>query len=262
MSASSDAPLPSEAAAEIAPSPAGPIPARPAPPRRSGFKFSTFILVFLGLLGLWMLIDVGTRNAVAAWLGNYNSPLGGGIGSGGTGWLYYAIGFNSSYLLVTMAVAGAIEMAITAIAYNYTTDWIKAAKVQKWSSAFRKVQMAAFRSGKKDRIDELKPFQQKIARMSSEVSIAQFKGMAITWFLLIVIYSWVGEVIANAPSSYVNLGGASVQLSAGFGPFPIWFFIFSLYTVPLSFVFRRFLKHYWLLRYAERHPELANASAA
>jgi uncharacterized membrane protein (DUF106 family) len=237
--------------------------AQPAPRRSGGgFKFSTFILVFLGLLGLWMLIDTSTRNGVAAWLGNYNSPVGGGIGSGGTGWLYYLIGFNSNYLLVTMAVAGAIEMAITAIAYNYTTDWIKAAKVQKWSSAFRKVQMAAFRSGKKDRIDELKPFQQKIARMSSEVSIAQFKGMAITWFLLILIYSWVQQVIAAAPFKYVNLGGASVDLNASFGPFPIWFFIFSLYTVPLSFVFRRFLKHYWLLRYEERHPELANASTA
>lgn len=256
MSASASAPLPSDSSSlATTPSPAP----RPAAPR-SGFKFSTFILVFLGLLGLWMLIDTTTRNAVAAWLGSYTSPVGGGIGAGGTGWLYYAIGFNSNYLLVTMAVAGAIEMLITAIAYNYTTDWIKAAKVQKWSSAFRKVQMAAFRSGKKDRIDQLKPFQQKIARMSSEVSIAQFKGMAITWFLLIVIYSWVGEVIAAAPKAAqtVDLGGNWVNLSSGLGPFPIWFFIFSLYTVPLSFIFRRLLKDYWLVRYEERHPELSS----
>lgn len=255
MSGSEAPPLPSESAPAEAPPP------RPAPPRPT-FKFSTFLLVFLGLLGLWMLIDSTTRNAVVGWMGNASTAPN-GVGAFGTGWFYYLFGFNSDYLLVTMAIAGAIEMAITAIAYNYTTDWIKAAKVQKWSSAFRKVQMAAFRSGKKDRIDELKPYQARLARLSSEVSIAQFKGMAITWFMLIVIYSWVGEVIAYAPAgSYVNLGGTMVQLSAGFGPFPIWFFIFSVYTVPLSFVFRRFLKHYWLVRYAERHPELQNATSA
>ena len=258
MSASRDAPLASQDSADAQPTAAPP--ARPPAPRPT-FKFSTFLLVFLGLLGFWMLIDTTTRNGIAAWLGTYASqPT--GIGPYGTGWLYFLIGFHSQYLLVTMAIAGAIEMAFTAIAYNYTTDWIKAAKVQKWSSAFRKVQMAAFRSGKKDRIDELKPYQSKLTRMSSEVSIAQFKGMAITWFLLIVIYSWVGEVIAYAPSAQVDMGGATVVLSQGFGPFPIWFFVFSLYTLPLSFVFRRFLKHYWLARYLEKHPEIGSANAA
>jgi uncharacterized membrane protein (DUF106 family) len=153
-----------------------------------------------------------------------------------------------------MAIAGAIEMAITAIAYNFVTDWIKAAKVQKWSSAFRKVQMAAMRSGKKDRIDSLKPYQQKLTRMSSEVSIAQLKGMAVTWFLLILIYTWVGLVIVNAPNSYVNLGGSTIGLlSPVVGPIPYWFLIFSLYTVPLSFLFRRLLKDVWLARYERTH---------
>ncbi|MGI0067300.1 MAG: hypothetical protein ACREB9_02595, partial [Thermoplasmata archaeon] len=84
--------------------------ARPTRPAAS-FKPSTFILVFLGLLGFLMLIDSGTRSAITNWMGNANSP----------GWLYTAIGFNSNYLLLTMAIAGAIEMLVTALAYNYTT---------------------------------------------------------------------------------------------------------------------------------------------
>ncbi len=225
---------------EEAPAPAA------APPPRPTFKISTFLLIFLGMLGFLMLIDTGTRVAITQWMGSAQNP---------NGWLYLAIGFNSQYLLLTMALAGAIEMAITAVAYNYTTDWMKTAKVQRWSSAFRKVQMAAFRSGKRDRIDELKPFQQRLTRMSSEVSIAQFKGMAITWFLLIVIYSWVGLVIGNAPSAVVHVAGpVTIDLTQTFaGYFPYWFFMFSLYTIPLSFIFRRFLKHYWLARYEEKH---------
>jgi uncharacterized membrane protein (DUF106 family) len=225
-----------------------PVEPRPRPPVPT-FKVSTMIYVFLGLLGLWMILDVQLRNSIADALGYSGNPHGP---------LYVAIGFGSHYLLLTMAVAGALEMLITAVAYNYTTDWVKAAKVQKWSSAFRKVQMAAIRSGKKDRIAALKPHQERLARLSGEVSIAQFKGMAITYFLLILIYTWVGIVIAGAAASAqtISLHGASINLMGHVGslPVPWWFIVFSLYTLPFSLVFRRLLKHVWIRRYAARHP--------
>ena len=249
-SAATAAPLDSEGAddaGEDESATAESTPSAPARPPMPAFKVSTFIYVFLGMLGLLMLIDQGARNQIATLLGvspAHNGPL------------YYAIGFGSSYLLLTMAIAGAVEMLATAIAYNYTTDWIKAAKVAKWGSAFRKVQMEAIRSGKKDRIAALKPHQERLTRLSSEVSIAQFKGMAITWFLLILIYTWVGLLIGDATSTIVSLGGTQISLTYKvFNYFPLWFFIFSLYTVPLSLVFRRVLKNYWLRRYLrERAP--------
>jgi uncharacterized membrane protein (DUF106 family) len=263
-----NAPLPSEgeeeseaeeelASAEEAPSEAEPAeaktaPARPAPRPVPTFKVSTFVYVFLGLLGLWMLIDATARNGIACELGMVNPAC-----STGPWGLYWLIGFQSNYLLVTMALAGAIEMFITAIAYNYTTDWVKAAKVQKWSSAFRKVQMEAIRSGKKDRLAALKPHQERLTRLSGEVSIAQFKGMAITYFLLILIYTWVGLIIggANNVQQTVSLGGTSINLFHNVSglPIPWWFIIFSLYTVPFSLVFRRVLKHLWLRRYELEH---------
>ncbi len=222
-----------------------------AKPRPSGptFKVSTFVYVFLGMLGLLMLIDTSARNGLAGAFG---------ISPTSPGPLYYLIGFSSNHILATMAIAGAIEMLVTAFAYNYTTDWIKAAKVQKWGSAFRKVQMEAIRSGKKDRIAALKPHQERLTRLSSEVSIAQFKGMAITWFLLILIYTWIGLLIGDATTAQqtVSIGGTMINLYKYrvFNYFPLWFFIFSLYTVPLSLVFRRILKNYWLRRHLERLP--------
>jgi uncharacterized membrane protein (DUF106 family) len=224
---------------------------RPRPPAPT-FKVSTFLYLFMGMLGVWMLFEASARNQIAGLLG---------ISGAHGGPLYTAIGFGSSYLLLTMALAAALEMLFTALAYNYTTDWIKAAKVQSWSSAFRKVQMAAIRSGKKDRIDALKPHQEKLARLSGEVTIAQFKGMAITYFLLILIYTWVGLVIANAPLGAQTIGfvGAHIDLMGfviryGSGGIPWWFLIFSVYTIPSSMVFRRVLKHLWLRRYVEEHP--------
>ena len=172
-------PLPSSSAlsADEEETAAEPEPTSAPAPRATGssapvFKFSTFVYVFLGLLGLLMVVDTGARNAIAGAFGIGPNTL----GFPTSGPLYLLIGFSSNYLLLTMALAGAIEMLITAFAYNYTTDWIKAAKVQKWSAAFRKVQMEAIRSGKKDRIAALKPHQERLTRLSSEVSIAQFKG--------------------------------------------------------------------------------------
>jgi len=223
-------------------------PVRPPAPRGT-FKISTFVIVFLGLLGLLMLLETNTRNSIAQSLGV--SPSSGGP-------LYSAFGFSSHYLLATMALAGALEMLVTALAYNYTTDWVKQAKVVKWSGAFRKVQMEAIRSGKKDRIEALKPYQERLTRLSSEVTIAQFKGMAITYFMLILMYTWIGLVILNASltEQTISLGGGSLHLLApvlsGL-PIPWWFLIFSLYTVPFSFVFRRALKTYWVRRYAREH---------
>jgi uncharacterized membrane protein (DUF106 family) len=222
---------------------------RPRPPAPT-FKISTFIYVFLGLLGILMIFEQSTRNEIAGALGT---------AVGHSGPLYVAIGFGSNYLLATMALAGALEMLITSLAYNYTTDWVKAAKIQKWNSAFRKVQMAAIRSGKRDRIDALRPHQEKLARLSGEVSIAQFKGMAITYFLLILIYTWVGLTIAAATTAQqtLSLGGATIVLTQhviSSLPIPWWFLIFSLYTVPFSMVFRRALKQLWLRRYVRDHP--------
>ena len=215
-----------------------------SPPAPPAFKMSTFLYTFLFLLGILMLFETGTRYGVAQAVGYALGPL---------------IGFGGHRPLLTMFCAAAFEMVLTALAYNYTTDWILAARVQKWSAALRKVQMAAMRSGKKDRIDSLKPYQQKLTRLSSEVSIAQLKGMAVTWFLLILIYTWVGLVIqtaynANPLNANVNLGGSVVGLlNPVVGPIPYWFLIFSLYTVPLSFIFRRLLKDVWLARYERNH---------
>ncbi len=244
-----DAPLPSGEAAEASePEPEPERPARPPPPR---IKLSTMVLIFLGLLGFIMLVDMPTRVAVASLIGLVFNPL---------------IGFQGQFILLTMFCAGAIEMAITAVGYNYTTDWVKAAKVQSWSSAFRKVQMQALRSGKKDRIDALKGHQQELQKLSGEMSMAQLKGMAVTWFLVIAIYSWVGLEINSLPTALhtISMGGWQVNLTQsvlGAGLIPVWFILFSVYTVPMSFIFRRLLKNWKLRRMASQSPPAAGSPA-
>lgn len=243
-----DPETPADSEADDAPAEAAPAAAasRPPPPT---FKPTTFLYVFLFVLGILMLFDNSTRNGVALELGLVLAP---------------AIGFGGQFPLLTMFLAAVIEMVLTALAYNWATDWFKAAKVQQWGTAFRKVQMEALRSGKKDRVDALKPHQARFTQLSSEVSMAQLKGMAVTWFLVIAIYTWVGLYLAQIcgfasgactdPALVtVNLGGASLDLMAPLvGPITAWFLLFSLYTVPMSLLFRRLLKHYSLRQHASQ----------
>jgi len=222
-------------------------PARPPVPQ---FKISTFIYIFLFLLGIWMLFDTSTRNAVAMLFGIVLQPL---------------FGFHGQWLLLTMFFAACTEMALTAVAYNWATDWVKVAKVQAMQKAFRPIQMKAMRSGKKDRMDALKPAQAELTKLSGEMSMAQLKGMAVTWFLVISIYTWVGLFIAATAStdpSYVivSLGGFQIDLTSSLvGPVPWWILLFTLYTVPLSLVFRRLLKNYTLRKYARSRAGIAPA---
>lgn len=240
----------------------GSTPKGPAPPQLPAFEFKpmTMFLTFLFVLGIMMIFLPSVRYGVAgAVLGPVFWPL---------------FGFAGAYPLVTMAIAGVLEMLATALAYNWATDWIKTARFGKWSAAFRKVQMAALRSGKKDRVAALQPYNNQLTALSAEVNIAQLKGMAVTWFLVIAIYSWVYLFLygcAVTPDSSctvgrsavhtVALGGSVLNLTGTVWIIPVWFVVFTFYTVPFSLLFRRILKHVTLRRHAERPAPPAEAGA-
>ena len=204
---------------------------KPPLPPAPEFKLSTFILVFLFLLGIWMLFDQSARNQIAV-----------GIGS----LLYPVIGFGGTDPLLTMFLAGVIQMTVSAIAYNFTTDWVESAKVQAHSKAIRPLQMAAIRSGKKHQLEALKPHMDDLSARQSKMMIGQLKGMAVTWFLLIAIYTWVGIFLDGLNPNHtamVILFGTNVNLMGMAWIMPVWFLVFSMYTLPLNLVLRRFLKH-------------------
>jgi uncharacterized membrane protein (DUF106 family) len=171
---------------------------KPAVPeyRPPQFKISTFILVFLFFMGLWMLIDQAARNQIAELLG-----LG----------LYPAFGFSNRLPLLTMFIIGLLQMTISAIAYNWTTDWVESAKVQQHAKAIRPLQMSAMRSGKKQHMEAIKPHMNDLSARQSRMMIGQLKAMAVTWFLLIAIYTWVGLfLVSGCPQPAINPSSTSL----------------------------------------------------
>jgi uncharacterized membrane protein (DUF106 family) len=176
----------------------GTTPSKPSAPeyKPPQFKFSTFILVFLFFMGLWMLIDQAARNQIADLLG-----LG----------LYPAFGFSGRLPLLTMFIIGLLQMTISAIAYNWTTDWVESAKVQQHAKALRPLQMSAMRSGKKQHMEAIKPHMNDLSSRQSKMMIGQLKAMAVTWFLLIAIYTWVGLfLVSGCPQPAISPSATSL----------------------------------------------------
>ncbi len=218
--------------------------AGPPPVGPPSFKASNFILIFLFFLGIWMLFDSTARLQVAQGLGLL---------------LYPAFGFDGRFPLLTMALIAMVQMLISAIAYNYTTDWVEQAKVQAHAKAIRPLQMSAMRSGKKHHVEALKPHMNDLNARQSKLMIGQLKGMAVTWFLLIAMYTWVYIFLTTTnpmTNTTVILFGAQVNLVQNLWIVPAWFLVFSLYTLPFNLVLRRVLKH-WSLR---GHPEFGGPS--
>ncbi len=227
-------------AAPPAPSPGGPRPpGRTLPPPVSPWKsLERFLLIFMGFMGIYMLFDTSARNAVAADIGSLLSPV---------------LGFGGKHVLLTMFLTGVLQMAITAVAYHFTTDWVETARVQKHNQAIRPLYSQAIRSGKKDRVEALKPHMNELQMRQTKVTFSQMKGMVVTWVLIIAIYTWMGLFISSlpVPDQYVNMFGSHVSLLAPLGPVPLWFLVFSLYTLPLNLLFRRYLKHVALSRHLQ-----------
>ena len=209
-------------------------------PQPPAFKLSTFILVFLFFMGLWMIIDPNARTQVATGLGAL---------------LYPAFGFDGHYPLLTMVLVALVQMTISAIAYNYTTNWVESAKVQHHAKAIRPLQMQAMKSGKKQHMEALKPHMSDLNARQSQMMMGQMKGMAVTWFLLIAMYTWVGIFLTmSTTAKTVFMFGVQVDLTQQVAIFPLWFLVFSLYTVPFNLFIRRLLKHQTLTSQLKIEP--------
>ena len=237
-------------AASTAPAPGGSRPPSRTPPApvTPWKSLERFLLIFLGFMGIYMLFDTSARNAVAADIGSLLVPV---------------LGFGGKHVLLTMFLTGVLQMAITAVAYHFTTDWVETARVQKHNQSIRPLYSQAIRSGKKDRVEALKPHMNELQMRQTKVTFSQLKGMVVTWVLIIAIYTWMGLFISGLPvaDQYVNLFGSHVDLLSPLGPVPLWFLVFSLYTLPLNLLFRRYLKHVALTRHLQTLEAPVAASA-
>lgn len=193
---------------------------------------SRFLMIFLGLLAVYALIDQSVGAAFA------------GIADRGLG---PAFGFGGALPVLTILLAGILTTAISSVVRDRYSDWVKFARVQKVMGAWRKEQMEAVRKGQATKLAKLKEAQRGFMKDSTEMQFAQMKPLAWTMLLFIVIFTWLrlfvdvtllglgNQWIAVPWSDHVYLNSVYVL--------PSWVLLYSLLAIPFGQILTRVLKY-------------------
>jgi uncharacterized membrane protein (DUF106 family) len=188
-------------------------------------------MMFAFILVIFMMFDQGLRAATGKTM-NYV--------------LYPLIGFNSSYPILTMFLAGLILVCTSTIIRHVLIDQLKMVKIQKQMGAYQKELRSATLSQNMYRVKKLKEMQPEIMKVQAEMSTSQMKPMAFTMVIALPIFLWLGTFVGNLTDKTMMLPwGAEFNLfSKGplFGLFPQWIILYAFMTMPFGQVFQKLLK--------------------
>jgi uncharacterized membrane protein (DUF106 family) len=207
-------------------------PSAPTVQRSNKTSLSRFIMIFLGLLAIWAIVDPQLSQAFGSIAGTV---------------LYPAIGFNGAAPVITILIAGLLTTSISSILRHHYTDWIKMMRFQRTSAALRKEQMDAVRKGNQSQVSKFREIQQDLMRKNMDIQFAPMKSMAWTFFLFIVIFTWlrffVDQVLLGFGNQFFAVPWSTrVFMEASF-VLPSWILLYSLLAIPFGQIMARVLKY-------------------
>lgn len=189
-------------------------------------------MIFLGLLAIWAIVDPQLSQAFGSLAGTV---------------LYPVIGFNGAAPVITILIAGLLTTSISSLLRHHYTDWIKMMRFQRTSAALRKEQMDAVRKGNQSQVSKFREIQQDLMRKNMDIQFAPMKSMAWTFFLFIVIFTWlrffVDQVLGAIGNQYFAVPWSPrVFMEASF-VLPSWILMYSLLAIPFGQIMARVLKY-------------------
>jgi uncharacterized membrane protein (DUF106 family) len=205
----------------------------PRPPQTPRQSFSRFIMIFLGILAIYVLIfpDVGRTFGLIA--GAILEPV---------------IGFGGRYPVITFLLAGLVTTTASSVLRHFFTPWVRMAKMNAAMGSIRKEQMEAFRKQKTNLVAKLRAKQSEIMVEYQDVQFVPLKLMAYTMFFFVVIFTWLRLFVDEQLIAQGNLWFAVPwSFNANFLAayvFPSWILLYSLLALPFGQVVQRVLKYF------------------
>ena len=207
---------------------------QPRPRQTPRQSFSRFVMIFLGILAIYVLIfpDVGRTFGLIA--GAILEPM---------------IGFNGRYPVITILLAGLVTTTASSVLRHFFTPWTRMAKMNATLGLIRKEQMEAFRKQNTSRVAKLRAKQSEIMVEYQDVQFVPLKLMAYTMFFFVVIFTWlrlilVDETLASQGNLYFAVPwSANANFLASY-LFPSWILLYSLLAIPFGQVVQRVLKYF------------------
>src|SRR6266511_3891268 len=119
--------------------------ARPRPTPRQSFQ--RFILIFLGIMALYVLIFPDVSRSFGQGAGVILDPM---------------IGFGGQYPVITILLSGLLTTTVSSVVRHFFTPWVRTAKMNAALASLRKEQMEAFRKQNTGRGEKLRGKQSEI----------------------------------------------------------------------------------------------------
>ena len=208
-----------------------PLPRPRQTPRQS---LSRFIMIFLGILAIYVLIfpDVGRTFGLIA--GAILEPV---------------IGFGGRYPVITILLAGLVTTTASSVLRHFFTPWVRMAKMNAAMGSIRKEQMEAFRKQNTSRVAKLRAKQSEIMVEYQDVQFVPLKLMAYTMFFFVVIFTWlrllfVDEQLIAQGNLWFAVPWSFTASFLGVYVFPSWILLYSLLALPFGQVVQRVLKYF------------------
>jgi uncharacterized membrane protein (DUF106 family) len=199
-------------------------------PTPQAFPIQRFIIITLGMLVILMFIDPTLRETLSILAAGMLDPL---------------IGFGGTSPVVTLFLAALVTSLVSTASRHYFMDWVDMARFQKVNSAIQKEWMAAVRAGHTNKAKKIQEQRQAMAGDTFVNLKSQMKSMAITFFVILIMFSWMATFVAekaaspmfSVPWSYSVNFGASTLL-------PHWILLYGLFSYPFGMLLTRIFKYF------------------
>jgi uncharacterized membrane protein (DUF106 family)/HEPN domain-containing protein len=178
------------------------------------------------------------------------------MGTSMGGVLEPVIGFDHTYPVFTIFLAGMVMIFLSTSIRHFFIDWMEMARIQKMMFAFNKELREAQIARNQRRVEKLMELQPEVMRMNAQLSSNQMKPMMFTMMVAIPIFMWLHSFVGELSFAYVSIPWQPYWgMEDRFLILPQWVLIYSFLTLPVGQLYMRWLKIRELRQEVDREEE-------
>jgi uncharacterized membrane protein (DUF106 family) len=185
------------------------------------------LLLLLMFVMLFIFGDPGISSFIALSLNSFFYPL---------------IGFNGTYPLLTIIIAGTFVVFLSSFFQNLFTDWKKMGESQEITKSFQKEITNARKEGNTNKVNKLMKMQPDIMKRQTEASSGMMKPMFFLFVFIVPIFMWLRFFLGNLPYYYFTVPwDSTISLFDRF-LWQYWLWLYLIFSMVIGQVIRQGLK--------------------
>ena len=156
---------------------------------------------------------------------------------------YPTFGFEGSYPVLTILLAGILVVFLSSFFNNLFTDWKKIAEMQEISKAFQKEITEARKADNTNKVNKLMKMQPEIMKRQMEAQSGMMKPMLFLFLFIAPIFMWIRYFLGGLDYYYFTVPWEN-GISLFYKPFLMqaWLWLYMIFSMILGQIIRVGLK--------------------